>query len=66
MGWFYWLAGDGYLRAWNTVQSRIQFVKAHEQTATAVASSPSASWLATGGTDTIGKGVTRIWRLETH
>ena len=62
--WLYWLAGDGYLRAWSPT-GRTQFVKTHERTAASIAISPSGSWLATGGTDTAGKGTTRIWRLET-
>ncbi len=70
---FYWVTNDGSLTAWwpqalnpgNETEwqdetSRL-FVKAHKGAATAVAVSPSGSWLATGGDDR----ATRIWRINT-
>ena len=70
---FYWVTSDGRLTVWwpetlNTGNepewqhetSRL-FVNAHKGAATAVAVSPSGSWLATGGDDQ----TTRIWRINT-
>jgi WD40 repeat protein len=64
----FWVAGDGYLRAWwprseNLLPNQRSplLVKAHDRMATAVAISPSGRWLATGGVDR----TTRLWRINT-
>jgi WD40 repeat protein len=63
----FWVTENGRLNVWwpgggietgSTENSRI-FVKAHVDGATALAVSPSGSWLATGG----GDNTTRIWRI---
>jgi WD40 repeat protein len=65
----FWMTDNGRLTVWwppgasetgPTGTSRI-FVKAQNDGATALAVSPSGSWLATGG----GDNTTRIWRIRT-